>query len=357
MAPSNFAATNPEVLAKTMETGGENLLSGLTNLLDDLQRGKGRLSVTMTDMNAFRLGENVATTPGKVVFQNEMMQLIQYEPTTETVRKTPLLIIPPWINKFYVLDLQPKNSFIRWCVAQGHTVFVISWVNPDEKLRDKNFEDYMLEGPIAAMDAIERATGEREVNAVGYCLGGTLLASTLGWLAAKGDERIRSATYFVTLVDFEVSGELVRLHGHGAGESPRGADEREGLSRSPRHGAIVQHAARQRPDLVLRRLELSARQGADALRPAVLERRCDAYAGGHAVLLPPQHVQREQSPEAGRHLRSRASRSTCARSPRRRSSSARRRITSRRGFRPTRRPSFTAVRWNSSCRPPGTWPA
>ena len=153
LAPSNFAATNPEVLSKTFETGGENLLSGLTNLLNDLQRGKGRLSVTMTDMNAFRLGENIATTPGKVVFQNEMIQLLQYTPMTEQVRKTPLLIIPPWINKFYVLDLQPNNSFIRWCVEQGHTVFVISWINPDARLRDKSFEHYMLEGAIAAMAA------------------------------------------------------------------------------------------------------------------------------------------------------------------------------------------------------------
>ena len=208
LAPSNFAATNPEVLKKTVETGGENLLNGLKNLLEDLQRGKGRLAVTMTDMDAFTLGENIATTPGKVVYQNTMMQLIQYTATTEDVRRTPLLIVPPWINKFYVLDLQPKNSFIRWCVEQGHTVFVISWINPGAELRDKNFEDYMLEGPLAAMDAIERATGERQVNAVGYCLGGTLLASTLGWLAAKGDDRVRSATYFVTLVDFTTVGEM-----------------------------------------------------------------------------------------------------------------------------------------------------
>src|SRR6266403_3251139 len=165
LAPSNFLATNPEVLSKTIETGGENLLSGLTNLLNDLQRGKGRLSVTMTDMNAFRLGENIATTPGKVVFQNEMIQLIQYSPMTEHVRKRPLLIIPPWINKFYVLDLQPKNSLVKWAVDQGHTVFVISWVNPDEKLAEKGFEDYMLEGPVAALDAIQRATGEPRVNA------------------------------------------------------------------------------------------------------------------------------------------------------------------------------------------------
>ncbi len=196
------------MLSKTIETGGENLLSGLTNLLNDLQRGKGRLSVTMTDMDAFRLGENIATTPGKVVFQNEMIQLIQYTPMTEQVRKTPLLIIPPWINKFYVLDLQPKNSFIRWCVEQGHTVFVISWINPDARLRDKSFEHYMLEGAIAAMAAVEKATGERAVNCVGYCLGGTLLASTLAYLAAKGDDRVKSATYFVTLVDFVESGDM-----------------------------------------------------------------------------------------------------------------------------------------------------
>jgi polyhydroxyalkanoate synthase len=208
VAPSNFVATNPEVLQKTIETGGENLLNGLSNLLADLQRGKGRLSVTMTDMDAFRLGENVATTPGKVIFQNDMIQLIQYTPTTEHVRRTPLLIIPPWINKFYVLDLQPKNSFIRWCVGQGHTVFVISWVNPDAKLRDKSFENYMLEGSLTALDVIEKITGEREVNAVGYCLGGTLLSSTLGYLAAKGENRVKSATYFVTLVDFTSSGEL-----------------------------------------------------------------------------------------------------------------------------------------------------
>ena len=208
LAPSNFAATNPQVLSKTIETGGENLLSGLTNLLNDLQRGKGRLSVTMTDMNAFRLGENIATTPGKVVFQNELIQLIQYTPMTQHVRKTPLLIIPPWINKFYVLDLQPKNSFIRWCVGQGHTVFVISWINPDARLRDKSFEHYMLEGAIAAMAAVEKATGEPAVNCVGYCLGGTLLASTLAYLAAKGDDRVKSATYFVTLVDFVESGDM-----------------------------------------------------------------------------------------------------------------------------------------------------
>jgi len=208
LSPSNFVATNPEVLAETLNSGGQNLLRGLENLLVDLERGNGRLSITMTDMKAFRLGENIATTLGKIVYQNELMQLIQYGPSTQEVRRRPLLIVPPWINKFYVLDLQPKNSFIKWAVDQGHTVFVISWVNPDEKLAEKTFENYMIEGPLAALDVIESATGERSVNTIGYCLGGTLLASTAAYLAAKGDGRIASATYFVTLVDFTDVGEM-----------------------------------------------------------------------------------------------------------------------------------------------------
>jgi polyhydroxyalkanoate synthase subunit PhaC len=208
MSPSNFLLTNPEVLRKTAETGGENLLKGLNNLLADLERGKGHLHIKMTDMDAFRVGENIGVSPGKVVYQNDLMQLIQYSPTTEKVLKRPLLIGPPWINKFYILDLRPRNSFVRWAVSQGHTVFVISWVNPDERLAEKGFDDYMNEGYLAALDAIEQATGEREVNAIGYCLGGTLLASTLAYMAAKGDDRIRSATFFVTMMDFQDAGEL-----------------------------------------------------------------------------------------------------------------------------------------------------
>jgi polyhydroxyalkanoate synthase subunit PhaC len=208
MSPSNFLATNPEVLQTTIETGGENLLRGLTNLLDDLERGRGQLAVTMTDLKAFRLGESVAATPGKVIFQNELMQLIQYAPSTPEVKRRPLVIVPPWINKFYVLDLRPKNSFIKWAVDQGHSVFVISWVNPDRRLAHKRFEDYMLEGPLAALTAIEAAAGEREVNAIGYCLGGTLLAATLAYLAAQNDDRIRSATYLGTLVDFTDVGDM-----------------------------------------------------------------------------------------------------------------------------------------------------
>jgi len=208
MAPSNFVMTNPEVLRTTIDTGGENLIKGLNNMLGDLERGKGQLAVSMTDLKKFKLGENLAVTPGKVIYRNDLIQLLQYAPTTETVRRRPLLIIPPWINKFYILDMRPTNSFIRWAVAQGHTVFVISWVNPDEKLALKEFEDYMDEGPLAALDAIEQATGEREVNVIGYCIGGTLLAATLAYMARRGDRRFASATYFTTMVDFAESGEL-----------------------------------------------------------------------------------------------------------------------------------------------------
>ncbi len=208
MSPSNFVLTNPQVLRATMESGGENLVKGLQNLLTDLERGNGRLAIRQTDMNAFEVGRNVATAPGKVVFQNELIQLLQYAPTTETVYQVPLLIVPPWINKFYILDLKPENSFIRWAVAQGYTVFVISWVNPDERLAKKNFEDYMLQGPLAALDAIEQATGERRVSAIGYCIGGTLMASTLAWLAAKNDNRIANCTFFTAQVEFSDAGEL-----------------------------------------------------------------------------------------------------------------------------------------------------
>ncbi|MCA3271298.1 MAG: class I poly(R)-hydroxyalkanoic acid synthase [Roseomonas sp.] len=208
MSPTNFALTNPEVLRRTAETGGENLLKGLSNLLTDLERGQGNLRIRMTDESKFKVGENIAVTPGKIVYQNDLMQLIQYTPTTEKVLKRPLLIMPPWINKYYILDLRPKNSFIRWAVDQGHTVFVVSWVNPDEHLAEKGFEDYMLEGPYAALDAIEKATGEKAVNAIGYCLGGTLLSATLAHMAAKRDTRIKSATFFTTMVDFTESGEL-----------------------------------------------------------------------------------------------------------------------------------------------------
>ncbi len=273
MSPSNFLLTNPEVLRKTAETGGENLIKGLNNLLADLERGKGNLRIKMTDMDAFKIGENIAVTPGKVVFQNDLMQLIQYTPTTEKVLKRPLLIIPPWINKFYILDLRPRNSFVRWATSQGHTVFIVSWVNPDEKLAEKNFNDYMKEGILDALSAIEQATGETGVNAIGYCLGGTLLSSTLAWMAANGDERIKSATFFVTLMDFREIGRVERVHRRGADQGARGQDEQAGVPRRLGNGDHIQHAAGQRPDLVVRGEQLPAGQRPVPVRPAVLERR------------------------------------------------------------------------------------
>ncbi len=207
-APSNFAITNPEVLRATHETKGDNLVKGLQNLLEDFERGNGQLAIKMVDESAFEVGGNLALTPGKVVFQNDLMQLIQYTPTTETVRKRPLLIIPPWINKFYILDLKPENSFVRWTVEQGYTIFVISWVNPDEKLAHNTFEDYLAEGPLAAIDAVKEATGEDKINALGYCIGGTLLACTMAYLATGKKQPIASATYLTSLVDFEQVGDI-----------------------------------------------------------------------------------------------------------------------------------------------------
>ena len=208
VSPSNFALTNPQVVKATVESKGENLLKGLQNLLTDLERGKGKLAIRQTDMNAFKVGENVATSPGKVVYQNDLMQLIQYAPTTAEVYTVPLLIVPPWINKFYILDLKPENSFIRWATGQGYTVFVISWVNPDEHLTGLVFDDYMKLGPLAALGVIEQATGQRQVSAIGYCIGGTLMATTLAYMAARDDDRIVACTFFTAQVDFTEPGEL-----------------------------------------------------------------------------------------------------------------------------------------------------
>ena len=208
MAPTNFVMTNPEVLRASIESGGENLIRGLRNLLEDLERGKGQLLPKMADQSAFRLGENVATTPGKVVFQNQLMQLIQYQPSTEKVFSRPLLFVPPWINKFYILDLRPENSLVKWAVERGFTVFMVSWINPDERLRNKDFENYVSEGILAALNAIELATGQREVNAVSYCIGGIVMAATLAYMSARGDDRIVSATLLTTLLDFSDVGPI-----------------------------------------------------------------------------------------------------------------------------------------------------
>jgi polyhydroxyalkanoate synthase len=208
LAPSNFALTNPEVLQATAESKGANLLEGLKNLAADFDRDSGQLNISMVDKRQFEIGRNIASTPGKVVFQNDLMQLIQFEPVTEKVFKRPLLIVPPWINKYYILDLSPRNSFIQWAVSKGYTVFVVSWVNPDGKLSHKSFEDYLNEGIYAALDAVELATGEDQINAIGYCIGGTLLAAALSLMAQTGDERVTSATFFTTQVDFSEPGDL-----------------------------------------------------------------------------------------------------------------------------------------------------
>src|ERR1700726_3680877 len=209
LAPSNFVLTNPEVLRETLASNGDILVRGMKMLAEDIAAGHGSLRIRQSDPSDLAVGVNMATTPGKVIYQNELMQLIQYEPTTENVLRTPLLIVPPWINKFYILDLKPEKSFIKWCVDQGITVFVISWVNPDKSLGSKTFDDYMKEGPLAAMDAIEQATGELKVHTMGYCVGGTLPASTLAWLWEKRRVRVTSATFLAAQVDFSHAGDLL----------------------------------------------------------------------------------------------------------------------------------------------------
>ena len=208
IAPSNFVLTNPELLRETLASNGENLARGMHMLAEDIAAGHGELRIRQTDTHSFTIGRDLAVTPGKVIFQNDLIQLIQYAPSTETVLQRPVLIVPPWINKFYVLDLTPEKSFIKWCVDQGLTVFCISWVNPDAHLATKTFQDYVFEGPLAALDVIAQATGETKVHALGYCVGGTLLAATLAYMAADRDQRISSATFFASQVDFTYSGDL-----------------------------------------------------------------------------------------------------------------------------------------------------
>ncbi|HET6927707.1 MAG TPA: class I poly(R)-hydroxyalkanoic acid synthase [Hyphomicrobiaceae bacterium] len=209
LSPSNFPMTNPVVLRETLASNGRNLLDGMANFMRDLDKSGDVLSISQTDVEAFEVGRNIATTPGKAIFQNDLVQLIQYAPTTDSVHATPLLIVPPWINKFYILDLGPQKSFIRYMVSKGFTVFVVSWVNPDERLKDKTFEEYMTEGLLAATDAVKRETGVEKVNVIGYCVGGTLLGTALAYLAARGEEPFASATFFAAQVDFTKAGDLM----------------------------------------------------------------------------------------------------------------------------------------------------
>ncbi|GEO17831.1 class I poly(R)-hydroxyalkanoic acid synthase [Microvirga aerophila] len=208
VAPSNWVFTNPELLHATFASDGENLVRGMQLLAEDIERGSGHLKIRQTDATQFEVGKNLAITPGKVIFRNDLIELIQYAPTTEKVLKRPLLIVPPWINKYYILDLSPEKSFVKWAVDQGQTVFMISWVNPTKALASRSFEDYMREGILEALDAVEQATGERAIHALGYCVGGTLLAATLAYLAATGGSRVKSATFLTTQVDFSQAGDL-----------------------------------------------------------------------------------------------------------------------------------------------------
>ncbi|MFT4715579.1 MAG: polyhydroxyalkanoate synthase [Paracoccaceae bacterium] len=207
MSPSNFLGTNPDALQKAVATDGQSLVDGLENLVNDIESHDGEIAVTLSDPSAFEVGGNIATSEGSVVFQNRMFQLIQYAPKTEKVHKTPLIIFPPWINKFYILDLKPQNSLIKWATEQGFTLFVVSWVNPDATYADVGIDTYMQEGFMAAIDEVKTITGEKQVNAVGYCIAGTMLSATLAYMAAKGDNSVRSATFFTALVDFQDPGE------------------------------------------------------------------------------------------------------------------------------------------------------
>ncbi|MEM6636676.1 MAG: class I poly(R)-hydroxyalkanoic acid synthase [Pseudomonadota bacterium] len=207
-SPTNFLGTNPEALSRAVETDGQSLVDGLENLVRDIEANDGEFMVSLCDESAFAVGENLATTPGSVVFRNRMLELIQYAPSTETVQKTPLIIFPPWINKFYILDLRPENSLIKWIVDQGYTLFVVSWVNPDISYADVGINDYVREGYLEVLDAVKAITGEKQVNAIGYCIAGTMLSLTLGLLEKSGDKTIKSATFFTTLTDFEDQGEM-----------------------------------------------------------------------------------------------------------------------------------------------------
>ena len=208
MSPSNFLATNPELLKLTAESGGQNIIEGLDNFLNDVSCGDGNLDISMTDQHAFELGKNIATTPGSVVFQNDIVQLIQYKPTTKEVFEVPVVISPPFINKFYILDINEKTSMVKWLADQGYTVFVISWINPDKSHADKTYDDYMVQGHLEVLDVIAHITKQPKVSAIGYCTGGTLLATTAAWLAAKGEDRFASITYMATLMDFSDPGDL-----------------------------------------------------------------------------------------------------------------------------------------------------
>ena len=304
MNPANFFALNPEVLEATVEQKGENLVRGLKMMLADLERGKGKLLIRQTDMDAFEVGRNTAVSPGEVVFQNDLIQLIQYAPATEKVYAKPLLIIPPWINKYYILDLNPKKSMVKWLVDQGHTVFIISWVNPDERHGAKTWEDYMFEGGLTAIDKVLEETGQKSMHLVSYCVGGTMAGTLMAWLGKHNDKRVASATFFTAQLDFQDAGELQIFVDEHILEVV-GEDMEKGYLPADRMAQRLQHAAGERPDLGLHGLELPARKGPLPLRPPLLERQFHRDAGANAPLLSPGVLHprrvRQGRVQGGRH--------------------------------------------------------
>ncbi len=294
ISPSNFLLTNPELLRETVNTSGENLVRGMKNLTEDLIEGKGDLRIRQTDMSAFEVGRNLALTPGKVIFETELMQLIQYEPTTPTVKKVPVLIVPPWINKFYILDLTPEKSMIKWLVDQGLTVFVMSWVNPDSRLAQKGFDDYMRDGILAALETVLKVTQEPQAHLVGYCVGGTLLSVTLAYMGAVGDTRAASATFLTTQIDFTHAGDLKVFVDE---EQLAGLEKRmkelgylEGKKMASAFNMLRSN------DLIWPYVVNNYMKGKAPFpfRPAVLERRFHPHAGGEPLLLSAQLLSRKQ---------------------------------------------------------------
>ena len=357
LSPSNFAMTNPEVFRETVKSHGQNLLKGLNNLLRDIEDGDGQLRVKMTDPTAFELGKNVAITPGKVVFQNELIQLLQFNPTTKEQYRRPLLIMPPWINKYYILDLRETNSFIKWAIDQGHTVFVISWVNPDERLAEKGFDDYMIEGSIAALDAVGKQTGESEVNVIGYCLGGTLLGATLGYMAAKKDKRIVSATFFVTLLDFSIPGELgVFIDEQQVASLEKKMNERGYLEGSEMAGTFNMLRSN---DLIWSFVVNNYLMGKDPFPFDLLYWNSDSTRMPykmHSFYLRNMYMKNLLKEPGGIEMLT-ACRSTSARSRSRPTSSRPSKTTSRRGRAPTSAPRASAARCASCSAAPATSPA
>ena len=309
MSPSNFPLTNPEVIRTTLATNAENLVQGMTHFVEDLGQSKDLLRISQTDLSAFEIGRNLAVTPGKVVFQNDLIQLIQYAPTTEEVYERPLLVVPPWINKYYILDLVPEKSFVKWAVEQGFTVFLVSWVNPDIKLAQKTFEDYMREGILAAVEAVIRQTGSPKINALGYCVGGTLLASTLAYMAAKDDNRIASASFLAAQVDFSEAGDLLVFIDDAQLNSLEEMMAEQGYLDGSRMAAVF-NMLRPR-DLIWPYVDqqLSARQEALPVRSPVLERRLDPAACRQSRLLPARVLSSEPAEQGRDAARRRAARS------------------------------------------------